>query len=266
MKPLRQVAPAFRAATVILPVLNEEAALCETVEILASECGRDLERVLFVICPNTRPGSQAICRQFAAQDPQRYVVVFQKLPGLGGAFRTGLENIAGSHTVLMYSDMESDPHLVAELICLAKQAPRSIFSASRWIGAGGTVGYPPLKGVLNRWFQRVFAKLYRCAITDFTYGFRIYPNGLLQAVRWEETGHAFVFESILKPLLAGASIVEVPAIWRARRQGPIHFWAMHYWRYLRIGLRLRWRRREDWLLDLGLTHRNPKLKRRGRKP
>jgi glycosyltransferase involved in cell wall biosynthesis len=245
MPSLRRLRPSFRAATVVLPVLNEEAALRETVEILAQECGGDLARVVFVVCEKTRPGSLAICQQFAFRDPRRYLVSAQKLPGLGGAFIAGLESLAGSHVVLMYSDQESDPHLVPEMIRRAKHEPQTIFSASRWIAGGGTVGYPPLKQVFNRWFQRLFAKIYGCAITDFTYGFRIYPIEFLRGMAWEETGHAFVFESILKPILAGAPVVELPGVWRARTQGPIRFWAWHYWRYFKVGLSLRWRPRRS---------------------
>jgi len=119
----------------------------------------------------------------------------------------------------MFADLESDPHVVAALVSAAEVEPSSIISASRWLKKRSFVGYGPGKLILNYCFQRICALVCQYKLTDFTYGFRLYPSSILKNHHWEETDHAFVMESILKPLLDGVPVREVAAVWTARREG-----------------------------------------------
>lgn len=107
---------------------------------------------------------------------------------------------------------------------------------------GAFPGYPPLKRVANFLFQRFFARLYRCPVTDFTFGYRLYPTALVKAIAWQETGHAFVFESLVKPLRLSVAVREIPTIWRRRCEGTSQLRPWAYLRYLGVGFKARWAR------------------------
>jgi len=83
------------------------------------------------------------------------------------------------------------------------------------------VRYGRIKLVLNYFFQRLcFCPLVsNSRLTDFTYGYRLYPSDVLKNSGWQESDHAFVLETILKPLLDHVSVKEVPTVWKQRKEG-----------------------------------------------
>lgn len=124
-----------------------------------------------------------------------------------------------SHVIMMASDMETDPAAVPELIRQARLKPDAVITASRWHNHRQFKGYQPLKLVLNYIFQVIVRTLYRTTLTDATFGYRLFPAQLVQRIRWEELRHPFLLETILKPLLLGVPIIEIPVAWEARSEG-----------------------------------------------
>jgi glycosyltransferase involved in cell wall biosynthesis len=229
----------FESTSIVIPVVNEVASLKEIVDCLFSEPDSLIREVLIIVCPKTTAESRKACQDLQERYAGRIKILAQKLPFLGGALREGFSAATGSHVVVMYSDGESDPKAVAELVRNAGQNPQAIISASRWLPDSSFEGYPKFKLLMNFLFQKVFSMLYGRHITDFTFGFRIYPSLLVKTIVWQETGHSFVLESILRPLLLHTTILEIPTIWQARSEGKSQLKPSMYFRYLWIGCKLR---------------------------
>ena len=119
--------------------------------------------------------------------PDSVRMIQQTLPFLGGALREGLLAARGSHVIVMYSDGESDPRSVIDLIDKARENPESVVSASRWLNGNSFEDDPTVKTLLNYLFQKTFSLLYWKKLTDFTFGYRIHPTQLIQAIEWQET-------------------------------------------------------------------------------
>ena len=51
----------FESLSVILPVMNETALLEKTVEIIMSDCGKDVSQIIIVVSERTTPESNYIC-------------------------------------------------------------------------------------------------------------------------------------------------------------------------------------------------------------
>ena len=234
-------------ASVILPVMDETTSLRKTVEILLSENRAEISEILIIVCDRTSPESIAVCNQLASALPDLVHVHRQKRPFLGGAMRDAFEWASGTHVLMMASDLETDPTTVKELIAKANEG-YDIVTATRWKGAGGFEGYEPAKYVLNWIFQRSFRLLYGCSLSDLTYGFRIFKTEWVKKIAWEELRHAFLLETILKPLRLGARTIEIPTTWRIRSEGTSHnvFWQNFL--YFRTALKTRFRNREDLLV------------------
>lgn len=229
----------FKSVSVVIPVINEVKSLHDTVNTIFSCAAESILEVIIVVCDKTTAESRSACRDLAKQYDGQISIIPQILPFLGGALREGLQVARGSHVILMFSDGESEPRSVADLIREAKNNPEDVIVASRWIEKNSFQNYPFLKTLLNYFFQKTFSFLYLKKITDFTFGYRLYPTPLMQTIDWQETGHSFVFESIVKPLRLGVGIREIPTTWKARSEGESQLRIYMYFRYLWVGFKWR---------------------------
>lgn len=235
------------SVSVILPVIDETVSLRDTVATLLAENARDLAEILIVACGKTTPESLQVCRELARAHPALIQVRFQRRPFLGGAMRDAFEWASGTHVIMMASDAETDPATVKDLIETARLG-YDIVTATRCARKGGFEGYHPVKYIFNRVFQRAFGVLYGTRLSDLTYGFRIFKTEWVKKIEWEELRHAFLLETLVKPLRLGASVAEIPTVWRRRTEGASHNQLVQHFAYFRIGLRTLFRSKQDFLV------------------
>jgi len=223
--------------SIILPAINETGALRETIRHIEAKNCRDVLEYLIVLCRKTTSDCRAVAEALVAELPQRVRIVEQQLPFVGGAIRDAFAVARGTHVIMMASDLETDPSAVSVMVVEAQRRPSAIVTASRWKGGVRFEGYNPMKLVLNRLFQGMFAVLYRVRLTDMTYAYRLFPKELVQSIQWEELKHPFFLETIVKPLRLGVEVVEIPTTWRARSEGESQNTFMRNFVYFRIGLK-----------------------------
>jgi glycosyltransferase involved in cell wall biosynthesis len=233
------------SVSIILPVINETISLRKTVETILHDVERELTReFIIVVCKRTTPEAMMVVGQLKDELGELVVVLQQKLPFLGGALRDAIDVARGSHVIIMGSDLETNPDDVRVLIEEQQKAPSSIITTSRWIRGGEFHRYSPIKLVCNWIFQRFFSMLYWTRLTDMTFGFRIMPTGLAQAIRWEEVRHSFNLENIVKPLRLGISVAEIPTIWNPRIEGESQNPFFRNFEYFRIGFKARFAKKD----------------------
>jgi glycosyltransferase involved in cell wall biosynthesis len=240
--------PSFEApmrVSVIVPVLDETTALERTVDVVLEQNAADVHELLVVVCLRTSAESMACARALQQRHPQVRVRM-QERQFLGGAMQDAFGWATGTHVLMMSSDGETDPHLVATLIARAREG-HDIVTATRWAEGGAFADYSPVKLALNWGFQRLFKTIYGTALTDLTYGFRIFRAEAIRAIAWEELRHPFLLETLLKPLRLGASVVEVPCVWRARTEGVSHNSLAQTFAYVPLAVRTRLRPRASLL-------------------
>ena len=231
------------AVSVIVPLLDETAALTATVDSVLADNAAHVCELFIVVCQRTSSEALVCAQALVARYPQLVTIRQQDRKFLGGAMQDAFGWSRGSHVLMMSSDGETDPHLVATLIARAEEG-HDIVTATRWAQGGGFApGYSRLKLGLNWGFQRLFAALYGTQLTDLTYGFRIFRAAWVKDVAWEELRHPFLLETLLKPLRLGARVVEVPCVWRAREEGVSHNSLAQTFAYVPMALRTRFRPR-----------------------
>ncbi len=233
--------------SVILPVVNETYSLYKTVEIIQESSSKYIKEYIIVICKFTSKESLTIIDTLRKDYPDLIILHKQKLPYLGGALREAFELVKASHLILMASDLETDPHLVSSLINEELNMKNGIVTASRWIKGGSFLGYSKMKLVLNFIFQKILSLIYFSKLTDMTYAYRIMPTKLIQNIKWEELRHPFLLETLLKPLVLGVKIKEIPAKWEARSEGESQNTFIRTFEYLRIAFKTRLYRKNDIL-------------------
>ncbi|MCL2495732.1 MAG: glycosyltransferase family 2 protein [Oscillospiraceae bacterium] len=237
----------FQSATILLPAVNETYSMRETVDTLLATCDKsDLRELFIVLCDRTTPACAAAAegiRDMGCGVP--VVIYYQQRPFVGMAIREAFERARGSHAVLMSTDLETDPRLVARMIAQAKKNPDAVVTASRWIRGGGFRNYSKLKLVLNYIFQKSIGIFFLTRCTDLTYGYRLFPTALVQSIRWEEEKHPFFLETILKPLRLGVRVIELPVKWEARTEGASQNTFFQNFKYFKTAWHIRWMKKED---------------------
>ena len=227
------------AITFVLPVLSETDSLATTVRTIDRVAGEHLHEMLVVVAEGTTAESMAVVRRLAEERPDTVRIHRQRLPRLGGALREAFEQSAGSHVMLMAADLETDPESIPQLIERMQEGRWDVVAASRWLPGGGFEGYGRLRTGLNWLFQRSFRLLYRTKLTDLTFAYRLYRREILTGIRWEELGHPFLLECLLKPLRLGARVTEVSCRWRRRSEGTSAGSFRQMLAYVPLALRIR---------------------------
>jgi glycosyltransferase involved in cell wall biosynthesis len=238
----------FESASIVLPVINETTSLRQTVEIILRDVKRELLReLIIVVCQKTTPEAMATIAQLQNELGELVVVLHQRRPFLGGALRDAFDAARGSHVVIMGSDLETNPNELHLLIAAEQKNPAGIVTTSRWIRGGAFHGYSTVKLVCNWIFQRFFSALYLTHLTDMTFGYRIMPTRLVQAIEWEELRHPFNLECMIKPLRLGVPATEIPSVWHPRIEGESQNPFFRNFEYFRIGLKVRFARKAAFL-------------------
>lgn len=229
----------FESVSIVLPVVNETAALRETIAVVRRRAGGALRELLIVVCDRTTPAAALVAAEARREFGGLIRIHRQTLPFVGGAVREAFELARGSHVILMASDLETDPELVGGLIAEAQRHPEAIVTASRWLKPGGFRGYGRIKLLCNWTFQHAFSALYGVRLSDLTYAYRIFPTALVQAIRWEGLRHPFLLETLLKPLRLGVPVIEIPAVWKARTEGVSQNTFVRNFSYVPMAVRIR---------------------------
>jgi glycosyltransferase involved in cell wall biosynthesis len=237
----------LESVTVLLPVINETVSLKQTVDILLRDARADIKELLIIVCKKTTPESMAVIAQLQKELGDLVVVLHQRLPFLGGALRDAFDASRGSHVLMMASDLETDPKDARALIEEAKKNPSGIVTTSRWLAGSAFAGYSKIKLVCNWMFQHFFSLLYGTHLTDMTFGYRIFPTQLVQAIQWEELRHPFLLETMVKPLRLGVPVKEIPTDWHARIEGESQNPFFRNFVYFRTGLKTRFASRRSIL-------------------
>jgi len=238
----------FESVTIVLPVINETFSLRQSVEIVLKNLARsEIRELLIVVCKKTTPAALRVVEELSREYGDLVAVLQQKRPFLGGALRDAFDAARGSHVIIMSSDLETNPNEAHLLVAQARAHPDWVITTSRWIEGGSFTGYSTLKLICNWIFQRFFSLLYFTRLSDMTYGYRIFPTKLVQAIEWEELRHPFNLESMVKPLRLGVPALEIPSVWTARSEGESQNPFFRNFEYFRTGFKVRFASRRSLL-------------------
>jgi glycosyltransferase involved in cell wall biosynthesis len=237
--------------SIVLPAINETYSFKKTVEIILNTCRKeDLCEFFIVLCKKTTPECVATAESIRDMDCGVSVrIYYQKKPFIGWAMREAFDLVAGTHVVMMSTDLETDPNVIREFIEIVKKRPKEIVTASRWIKKDSFSGYNKIKLVSNYIFQKIISLLFLSDLSDLTYAYRIFPVALVRKIKWEGVKHPFFLETALKPLRLGVKITEIPAKWEARTEGESQNSFFKNFDYFRLAFHVRFMRRKNILKE-----------------
>jgi dolichol-phosphate mannosyltransferase len=242
--------PARPRVWVILPTYDE----AENVERLVAAVRERLpeSRRILIVDDNSPDGTGRIADRLADEFDDVAVMHRARKEGLGPAYIAGFREAlaAGAELVIeMDADFSHDPAYLPQLLRAIENADLVI--GSRYVPGGGVTEW----GAVRRWISRggsAYArKTLGVEIRDLTGGFKCIRREVLEALDLDaiaSKGYAFQVEITYRAIRAGFRVVEVPIVFRDRREGNSKMTraivAEAMWRVPAMRLRGRSRRRD----------------------
>ena len=205
--------------TIVVPCYNEQAGVPALVERLGRVIegpGRGWE-VLFV---DDGSADRTFARLLASvhQEPWARVLRHPTNLGLGAALRTGFDYVESPIVCTIDSDCTYAPERLPELVELIEQGA-DISTASAWHPGSAAAQGNPVRIALSRGVSGIYKLLIGQDVHTFTCLFRAYRREVLQQIRFRSHGFAAVAELMLRSILAGYEVRELPMQLEERRFG-----------------------------------------------
>ncbi len=138
--------------------------------------------------------------------------------GLGVALRTGFDHARGPIICTMDSDCTYLPERLPELVRMIEQGA-DIATASPWHPESVAAEGGRARLALSRGVSRLYQMLIGRDVHTFTCLHRAYRREIVQRTRVRATGFAAVAELLLRGMLGGCQVRELPMQLGARRYG-----------------------------------------------
>jgi dolichol-phosphate mannosyltransferase len=213
---------AGRGVWVVLPTYNER----DNVERMAAAILEALPAASLLVVDDSSPdGTGELADTIAARESRAAVLHRAAKDGLGTAYREGFRWVLQRPEVRAIVQMDADfshdpadlPRLLAPLMGNA-----DLVLGTRYMPGGATVGWPWYRKLISRGGTLFARTVLLLPYRDLTGGFKAWRREVLDAIRLRETsgsGYGFQIETTWWAHRRGASIVQIPIVFRERVAG-----------------------------------------------
>ncbi len=234
---------AGRGVWVVLPTYNER----ENLQLVSRAILESLPQAnLLVVDDDSPDGTGALADELAHLEPRVSVLHRPRKQGLGAAYREGfrwvLDRPDVRAVVQMDADFSHDPDDLPRLLSpLMREA--DLVLGTRYVRGGATVGWPLHRRLISRAGTLFARTVLLLPYRDLTGGFKAWRRELLESIRLREaaaSGYGFQIETTWWAHRRGATIVQVPIVFRERVAGHSKMNSGIVREALLMVLRLRW--------------------------
>jgi dolichol-phosphate mannosyltransferase len=206
---------------VILPTYNEAENLERIVAAVLEQLPAS-GRVL-IVDDNSPDGTGEIADRLAAANESISVLHRAEKQGLGPAYLAGFRVAldGGAELIIeMDADFSHDPAYLPRLIEATDRADLAI--GSRYVPGGGVTDWGPMRRFISRGGSAYARVALGLPVRDLTGGFKCFRRVVLETIDLdtiEARGYAFQVETTYRAIKSGFRVVEVPIVFRDRRDG-----------------------------------------------
>ena len=206
--------------TLIVPCYNEEAGLPSLLARLSRmrTHGDARDWHMLFIDDGSSDGTFVGLLRAMRDQPRMEVIRHHENLGLGAALRTGFANTRSPIVCTIDSDCTYPPEKLSELVALVG-AGAEIATASAWHPASAVAEGSAFRLWLSRRVSGVYRRLLGQDAYTYTCLFRAYRSDALRHLPFRSSGFGAVAEIMLRAILLGYTIREVPMALERRRFG-----------------------------------------------
>jgi len=206
--------------SVVMPARDEEGCICSTVQHLNLELRlKEIPHEIVVVDDGSSDRTWQLLTGLSKSMPELQPVQNSGPHGFGRAIICGLDNMKGDAVVIMMADESDDCRDVVRYWQELNAGFDCVFG-SRFIKGGGTIDYPWLKYLVNRFANTFLRMMFRITLNDTTNAFKAYRREVIDGCRPLIASHFnLTVELPLKAIVRGFSWTIIPITWRNRRSG-----------------------------------------------
>jgi dolichol-phosphate mannosyltransferase len=210
------------AAWLVLPTYDEAANIAAIVAAARESLPAGAH--ILVVDDNSPDGTGRIADGLAAADPNVEVLHRTGKEGLGPAYIAGFRHAlaGGAEFILqMDSDFSHDPADLPRLLAAASEGA-DLAIGSRYVAGGGVTDWGALRRAISRGGSRYAQLVLGLGVHDLTGGFKCYRRATLEGIDLDAVsakGYGFQIEMTYRAIKNGATVREVPIVFRDRQAG-----------------------------------------------
>ncbi len=217
---MKEVKPALKLLSVVIPARDEEGCIASTVKHLHLELDlRGVPHEIIVVDDGSKDSTWRILKDESTRFTELKPIKNEGPHGFGRAITKGLDNMTGDAAVIMMADESDDCRDVVRYWEKLNEGYDCVFG-SRFVKGGGTIDYPPIKLFMNRMANAFVRFMFRHGLNDTTNAFKAYRREVIDGIRPILSPHFNItVELPLKAIVRGYSFTVIPITWRNRRHG-----------------------------------------------
>jgi glycosyltransferase involved in cell wall biosynthesis len=224
----------------LIPVLNYEPTLAETVQRLRDVCTSE-EAEILIVFDVTRPECLGQVEPQRADlttkfDARSFVRLNER--GFGSALRYAADQARGDVVVPIMADLSDDVSVVPAMRERIS-AGADVVAGARYIKGGRIVGDTP-KQRLSLLYSWLIVAMSEIKCRDISNSFKMYRRDVWQAVNAQAGSFDLSAELTVKAAVLGYRVEQLPATWVNRQVGKSNFRLVrelwHYGRWAAIGV------------------------------
>jgi dolichol-phosphate mannosyltransferase len=163
--------------SVVAPMYNEAEGIAEFVrQVHAAVSPLNVTWELVLVDDGSKDSTLTIAKKLAAENPNLRVVGFSRNFGHEAASTAGLRYARGKAVVLIDSDLQDPPALIAEMLAKWREGFQIVYGVR-----GKRSGEPMLKKISSWFFYRLMRKMARIDLPKDTGDFRLMDRKVVDA-------------------------------------------------------------------------------------
>jgi len=226
--------------SVVISALNEEKTVENVLKMILSIFDKNKIKGEIVFMDNhCTDKTGELADKIAKKDKRVRVIHRRDRPNrdLGSSLKEGFANTKGDYITIMDCDLSHNPEDIPNLFKHRKEA--DIIIGSRFIKGGGA-DFPLSRRIIGGSYNLIARTLLGINIKDITTGFKLYNSKVIKNVDFENNGFGLHVEILIKSLLSGYTIKEIPIYYKRSDKKSTLNYKKQFWSYtkpLLLGLK-----------------------------